>query len=217
MAPQQSDQTRKHKPQELSQRRPAAQSHRARLKKIGVQFSEVAAHTAKCDECNRRNQNGMSRCKHCGWQICSQCKNERSGDQSHASFGSIHVPEIGEDIPLDGTQDQRPSYSSREIIAARALLDLASGANWALNSGGRNIGNGNRLNMTLSTSRGQDFEEQTETLSNDSDMTLSMAGDDEWPNDEPGLTIDDDGLLMGYVIARRNPARAARPSSKMTE
>jgi hypothetical protein len=71
--------------------------------------------------------------------------------------------------------------------------------------------------MTLSSARSQEFEKQTDLLSSDSDGTISMAGDDEWPNDEPGLTINDDGLLIGYVIARRNPVRAARPSSKMIE
>jgi hypothetical protein len=217
MTPQQSEQTRKQKVQESLQRRPPLQSHRARLQKIGVQFSEVAAHTAKCDECNRRNQNGMSRCKQCGWQICSQCKNDRFGDQSHASFGSIHVPEIGGDVPLDGAQDSRLSISSPEMMAAQALLDLASGATRALNTGGWDIGHASRLDITLSSASGQEFEQQTDSLSIDSDVTVSMIGGDKWPNDEPELTIDNDSLLMGYVIARRNPARAARPSSKMTE
>jgi hypothetical protein len=150
----------------------------------------------------------MSRCKQCGWQICNKCKNERSGDQSHTSFGSIHVPEVGGNVPLDGAQDSRPSIGSLEKMAAQVLLDLASGGGQGLHK---------RLDMTLSTSHHQEFQQRADTPSTSSDVTVSIAGDDGWPSDESGFTIDDDGLLMGYFIARRNPARAARPSAKMTE
>ncbi|CAG8417772.1 unnamed protein product [Penicillium salamii] len=183
--------TRKHKAE-------ATESHRHRLRKISVQFTEVAAHTAKCDECNKRNQSGMSRCKHCGWQICNQCKNDRGGDQSHASFGAVHVPEIGGDV-LDGAHDRRV-YSSPELEAAKALVQLASEA--------RRIGDGEGLDHRFSQ-RGQEME-------TDSDITLSVAGD-EWPGDDPEVAVDDHGRLLGYFIARRNPSRAARPSSKLTE
>ncbi|CAG7941646.1 unnamed protein product [Penicillium salamii] len=179
--------TRKHKAE-------APESNRHRLRKISVQFTEVAAHTAKCDECNKRNQSGMSRCKHCGWQICNQCKNDRGGDQSHASFGAIHVPEIGGDV-LDGAHDRRV-YSSPELEAAKALVQLASDAR--------------RFDEGL-----ERFSQRQE-IETDSDMTLSVAGD-EWTGDDPEVAVDDHGRLLGYFIARRNPSRAARPSSKLTE
>ncbi|KAJ5914087.1 hypothetical protein N7504_002970 [Penicillium tannophilum] len=59
---------------------------------VFVEFTDVAAHTAKCDTCNNRNRDGMSRCTSCGWQCCRQCLGERGGNRSHQSFTSTHVP-----------------------------------------------------------------------------------------------------------------------------
>ncbi|KAJ5776353.1 uncharacterized protein N7511_001364 [Penicillium nucicola] len=64
---------------------------RRTTREIVVSFSDVAAHTAKCDEGNERNRDGMSRCNLCGWQICRACINRRAGDRSHSSFGSDHI------------------------------------------------------------------------------------------------------------------------------
>ncbi|KAJ5727295.1 hypothetical protein N7493_005115 [Penicillium malachiteum] len=57
-----------------------------------VEFTDVAAHTAKCDQCNGRNKDGMTRCATCGWQCCRKCLNNRHGDRTHPSFTSTHVP-----------------------------------------------------------------------------------------------------------------------------
>ena len=61
------------------------------------------------------------------------------------------------------------------------------------------------------------LRQQVDALSTDSDMTLSIAEDEEWPQDEADIPIGEDGLPVGYIITRRNPARAARPSTKMAE
>ncbi|KAJ5316876.1 hypothetical protein PENANT_c016G02702 [Penicillium antarcticum] len=83
--------------QETAQRQsatpPTGQHHRTITRKIIVSFSDVAAHTAKCDDGNERNRDGMSRCNLCGWQICRACINQRAGDRSHSSFGSEHIEE----------------------------------------------------------------------------------------------------------------------------
>lgn len=210
--------TRKHKAEGSSRTWEPGHKDRTRLRKIGVQFAEVLAHTAKCDECNKRNQGGMCRCGHCGWQICNQCKNERGGDQSHASFGAVHVPEGRGDLPLDGSQD-RYLYEVSDWQAARTLMDMAAEATRVENSYGVEVDD--RGSASFRISRGQEPQLQVDDYSGDSDMTVSMAEDEEWPNDDPDVVpevaVDEQGLVLGYFIARRNPVRAARPSSKMTD
>ncbi|KAJ6127109.1 hypothetical protein N7523_002721 [Penicillium sp. IBT 18751x] len=68
--------------------RPRQQERQA----IMVQFEEVKAHTAKCDDCDHRNTNGMSRCKLCGWQCCRKCQSIRGGDKTHETVRGPHVP-----------------------------------------------------------------------------------------------------------------------------
>lgn len=67
----------------------STQSHH----EVTVQFEDVTAHTAKCDECDQRNQDGMVRCLACGWQCCKKCLNARGDDRSHHTFSNTHVPE----------------------------------------------------------------------------------------------------------------------------
>lgn len=191
----------------------SAHSNRPQRRKVGVQFTEVAAHTAKCDECNRRNQGGMSRCKNCGWQICRKCKNDRAGDQSHASFGATHVPEVGGDVPLDGTHDKQTSCESPALEAAQTLIELADNIIPAQNDG-RDGRKDNYLHMGVLGD--EKLDEEADDVSIDSDVTMSMVGDDEGRENDTEMVVDD-GLLIGYLIARRNPTRAARPSCKMTE
>ncbi|KAF9246025.1 hypothetical protein DTO027I6_4167 [Penicillium roqueforti] len=198
--------------------RDAAANHRSQRRRVGVNFSEVAAHTAKCDVCNKRNKNGMSRCQNCGWQVCRKCLADRNGDHTHASFGAIHVPEGGGDMPLslpslDGTQD-RLSSESADVRAAKTLLDLGSFGNGTPSA--TSDVQSNTGGQKMAPARGQVLEPQVDTLSTDSDMTMSVVGD-EWPHDESDIPIGEDGLPVGYIIARRNPARAARPATKLAE
>ncbi|KAJ5993748.1 hypothetical protein N7451_009472 [Penicillium sp. IBT 35674x] len=80
---------------------------------VFVEFTDVAAHTAKCDTCNNRNRDGMSRCTSCGWQCCRQCLGERGGNRSHQSFTSTHVPadERHPSPPLPGTPTPAPRHA----------------------------------------------------------------------------------------------------------
>ena len=165
----------------------------------------------------------MSRCQNCGWQICNQCKNDRGGDQSHASFGAIHVPELGGDIPrntgldrafdggLDGAADEQPSYVTADVQAAQALVELAAEARRYQDA---ELRSGRFRGLAL---RPREGERSADQMSTDSEMTVSVGGDGDWPDDDPEVAVDDHGLLLGYFIARRNPNRAARPSSKLTE
>ncbi|KAJ5164321.1 uncharacterized protein N7500_006151 [Penicillium coprophilum] len=198
----------------------AGANHRVQRRRVGVDFSEVAAHTAKCDVCNKRNKNGMARCQNCGWQICRKCLTDRNGDRAHASFGATHVPESGGDMPVslpsvNGNQERRSPASTAELRAAQTLLDLGSfrkGTGTTIRAG--NVAN--RAAGQKVAARGRGLQLQVDALSTDSDMTLSIVGDEEWPQDESDVPIGEDGLPLGYVITRRNPARAARPS-KMAE
>ncbi|KAJ5478976.1 hypothetical protein N7530_004485 [Penicillium desertorum] len=204
--------------------RDAAANHRAQRRRVGVHFSEVAAHTAKCDVCNKRNKNGMSRCQNCGWQVCRKCLTDRNGDRTHASFGATHVPEGGGDMPVssplvDGTQDRGSSKSIAEVRAAQTLLDLGSFSNGTGTGMPTTTGEvtGAVGGQKVAPVRSRVLKQQGDALSTDSDMTLSVVGDEEWAQDESDIPIGEDGLPIGYVITRRNPARAARPSTKMAE
>ncbi|CAI7635191.1 unnamed protein product [Penicillium glandicola] len=203
--------------------RDLAANHRAQRRRVGVHFSEVAAHTAKCDVCNKRNKNGMSRCQNCGWQICRKCLTDRSGDRTHASFGATHVPEGGGDMPVslpsvdrnqDRNQDRRGAGSIAEVRAAQTLLDLGSFASGTANTTDNVKGNAGGQKVVPTRGR---ILQQVDALSTDSDMTLSVVGDEDWLQGEPDVPIGEDGLPVGYIITRRNPARAARPSTKMAE
>ncbi|KAJ5849967.1 hypothetical protein N7455_009823 [Penicillium solitum] len=201
--------------------RGATANHRVQRRRVGVHFSEVAAHTAKCDVCNKRNKNGMSRCQNCGWQICRKCLTDRNGDRTHASFGATHVPEGGGDMPVslppvDVAQDCRSAESIADVRAAQTLLDLGSFCNAAGTTSTTSVVRGISDGQRVVHAPRQVLRQQVDALSTDSDMTLSIVGD-EWPQDEADIPIGEDGLPVGYIITRRNPARAARPSTKMAE
>lgn len=119
--------------------------------------------------------------------------------------------------PVDGAQDRRSAESIADVRAAQTLLDLGSFGNptGTTNTTGvvRGIAGGQRV---VHAPR-RLLQQQVDSLSTDSDMTLSIAGDEEWPRDETDIPIGEDGLPVGYIITRRNPARAARPSTKMAE
>ncbi|KAG0158178.1 Nucleic acid-binding, OB-fold [Penicillium digitatum] len=200
----------------------AVAAHRAQRRRVGVRFSEVAAHTAKCDVCNKRNKNGMSRCQNCGWQICRKCLTDRNGDRTHASFGATHVPEGGGDMPMllpgvDGNQDHRSSESIAEVRAAQTLLDLGSVGNGVGTTTLTRDMKGTAGGQKVVPARGRVLQQQVNALSTGSDVTLSVVGDAEWPQNESDIPIGEDGLPVGYIITRRNPARAARPSTKLAE
>ncbi|GES63599.1 hypothetical protein ATEIFO6365_0007028600 [Aspergillus terreus] len=66
-----------------------------------TEFENVAAHTAKCDLCNKRNSQGMSRCMSCGWQSCHPCTIARGCFRTHRAGGRLHTgPVRQEDLVM---------------------------------------------------------------------------------------------------------------------
>lgn len=62
---------------------------------IHTKFEVVAAHTAKCDLCNTRNDSGMSRCQSCGWQSCYACTISNGCTRTHNAGSRTHTGPIG--------------------------------------------------------------------------------------------------------------------------
>lgn len=89
-----------------------------------VQFEELQAHTAKCDDCDNRNSEGMSRCKLCGWQCCRKCQAIRGGDKTHETVRGPHIP-IGESPGAQATTNLVET-ASRLATAGRAPSSFAA-------------------------------------------------------------------------------------------
>lgn len=192
-------------------------------------FSDVAAHTAKCDEGNERNRDGMSRCNTCGWQICRACINRRAGDRGHSSFGSMHVEEPSRrrragSIPRQGILGSGSlKHTSAEACAAETLVNLGSASTSAPADGARarsgNVASDGRLGALPFRGR-EHSRDEVDVSWSDSEVTLSPGterGSVSRHVDEPEVPIGEDGLPLQYQIARRNPERRARPSSRMAE
>lgn len=63
-------------------------------------FKIVEAHTAKCDLCNKRNTQGMTRCVECGWQTCNACTIKNNCFRSHRVGNVVHIGPIDKkDLP----------------------------------------------------------------------------------------------------------------------
>lgn len=119
---------------------------------------------------------------------------------------------------VSGNENRRSPESNAEVRAAQTLLDLGSFGNATGTTATSGDMKGNAGGQNVFTARGRVLQRQVDTLSTDSDMTLSVVGDEEWwRQDESDIPIGEDGLPVGYIITRRNPARAARPSTKMAE
>ena len=118
---------------------------------------------------------------------------------------------------VGGNEHRRSPESNAEVRAAQTLLDLGSFGNATGTTATSGDMKGNAGGQNVFTARGRVLQRQVDTLSTDSDMTLSVVGDEEWPQDESDIPIGEDGLPVGYIITCRNPARAARPSTKMAE
>lgn len=118
---------------------------------------------------------------------------------------------------VGGNEHRRSPESNAEVRAAQTLLDLGSFGNATGTTATSGDMKGNAGGQNVFTACGRVLQRQVDTLSTDSDMTLPVVGDEEWPQDESDIPIGEDGLPVGYIITRRNPARAARPSTKMAE
>ncbi|KAJ6012532.1 hypothetical protein N7522_002887 [Penicillium canescens] len=204
-----------------------ARRSRTSTPEVFVTFSDVAAHTAKCDEGNERNRDGMSRCNTCGWQICRACVNRRAGDRGHSSFGSMHIEEPSRrcragSTPRQGTLGSGSlQHTSAEARAAETLVKLGSASAPADGARARsgNVDSDGRPGALPFRGRERSRDEADVSWS-DSEVTLSPGTERVSVSrrvDEPEVPIGEDGLPLQYQIARRNPERRARPSSRMAE
>lgn len=180
-----------------------------------VEFEELAAHTAKCDVCDKRNTDGMVRCKPCGWQCCRRCLAERSGDRTHPKAGNLHVaddtprqnvPNVQNPITpstvkqrSNKSQPMATPHASPEEEAAWILLNLKSDKR---NTGGVTRGGG-QLDGP-SQQHDQVFDDDLAMDSDATELILGMGSEDE--------TGDEEDLPDHLVNVRRNPSRRARPA-----
>ncbi|KAI9872013.1 MAG: hypothetical protein M1823_008285, partial [Watsoniomyces obsoletus] len=58
-----------------------------------VDFTKIKIHTAKCTECDQRNEtDNMLRCPGCGWQICVPCQEKRTKKGRDLIHGGMGTP-----------------------------------------------------------------------------------------------------------------------------
>ncbi|KAJ5380791.1 uncharacterized protein N7496_003219 [Penicillium cataractarum] len=183
-----------------------------------VDFEELAAHTAKCDVCDKRNTDGMVRCKPCGWQCCRRCLAERGGDRTHPKAGNLHVPEDAPPtaiarasmtqsyfapVPKESGREGE-KYATPEEEAAAILLKLKNDKRSRVQAGstsGHTRGSGTIAGPSQPTNRAADGGAEF-----DSDETEIL------PDIDTEDETDDDNLPDNLVNVRRNPSRRARPA-----
>ena len=172
---------------------------------VSVQFSDVAAHTAKCDQCDKRNKDGMTRCLACGWQCCRRCLADRGGDRTHRSFTSTHAPESEVRTQVADTSTSESSTANTSNISEARQ---AAEALWNLGSGGTRS---HSLNVD-SNVNGDQSTRDTESLteleeSEDPDETLTLGSES-----EVNENVVEEHDIVDYREVRRNPPRVARPT-----
>ena len=213
--------------------------HQQERKALMVQFEELKAHTAKCDDCDNRNSEGMSRCKLCGWQCCRRCQAIRGGDKTHETVRGPHIP-IGESpgaqitTSLVGTAgrlatagralsafaaDERMPPAAHMVAdrtptaaeqdAVRALMRMSSSPPAQI------IGEFNAESpVSPSTSRSVSADDDhNRTLEDFSDV--ETVGGDSTITWHSSLDENDEQLesiLEPLGLCRRNPPRASRPA-----
>jgi hypothetical protein len=80
----------------------------------------------------------------------------------------------------------------------------------------QNIGIEDQVNMGSGPLCDRELPELTDEWSTCSE-SISMT-EDELPEEDVQLSsVCEHGSLIGYILARRNPVRAARPAAKMSE
>lgn len=57
-------------------------------------FTSVKVHTAKCSECDQRNQETMVRCPGCTFQLCRPCRNRREAAGRSLAHGNMMTPRV---------------------------------------------------------------------------------------------------------------------------
>ena len=184
-----------------------------------VDFEDLAAHTAKCDVCDKRNTDGMWRCKPCGWQCCRRCLAERCGDRSHPKAGNLHVPrdmvkKISSDYAAADpfrpvSSASQPDQSSHESTSAPTvttdeqaarLLNIMRSDNWERRE---------RMPMRMLNNAAAPAPIQRAVEANRQRTDKRMEVPSEIGQDG---TVDLENLPDHLVNVRRNPSRRARPA-----
>ncbi|CEO60678.1 hypothetical protein PMG11_05270 [Penicillium brasilianum] len=183
-----------------------------------VEFEELAAHTAKCDVCDKRNTDGMVRCKPCGWQCCRQCLAERGGDRTHPKAGNLHVPNDTTYTPKARASVKKPSVAPAPNISRRAAVQyetpeeeaaaiLLSLRNDSWERGQPRTTSGHTHGSGTIAGPSQPFKRDVDDGPGfDSDETEIL------PDIDTEDETDDDILPDNLVDVRRNPSRRARPA-----
>ncbi|KAJ5928890.1 hypothetical protein N7466_007846 [Penicillium verhagenii] len=201
-------------------------------KDVVVEFTEVAAHTAKCDTCNHRNRDGMTRCTKCGWQCCRRCLNERGGNRSHKSFSDIHVPADETNEPAPSSVAESPALPARTTSGAVAkprspspvtAVDNAQSEGGMVSTAEDREAANALINFSSSPSAKKDpVSNEGADLDQQHTVTNSGSGETEGGNVEVGNDVlglvASRGWMFDYEIGgeefenpRRNPSRRARP------
>lgn len=187
-----------------------------------VEFEDLAAHTAKCDVCDKRNTDGMVRCKPCGWQCCRRCLSERGGDRTHPKAGNLHVPidspyvkrldlnsnnntkrpilvtpSPGENRPIV-PQRPAPKYVSPEEEAATILMSMKHDS-WERV--------GPRIPIAQATGPVRPVNR-----AGAGNPDLDSEGTEIFPDPGSETECDEENLPDSLVNVRRNPSRKARPA-----
>ncbi|KAI2794485.1 hypothetical protein POX_a01084 [Penicillium oxalicum] len=184
-----------------------------------VDFEDLAAHTAKCDVCDKRNTDGMWRCKPCGWQCCRRCLAERCGDRSHPKAGNLHVPRdmvkkissgyAAADPFRPVSSASQPDQSSHESTSAPTvttdeqaarLLNIMRSDNWERRE---------RMPMRMLNNAAAPAPIQRAVEANRQRTDKRMEVPSEIGQDG---TVDLENLPDHLVNVRRNPSRRARPA-----
>ncbi|KAJ5759326.1 hypothetical protein N7520_006482 [Penicillium odoratum] len=202
-----------------------------------VEFSDVAAHTAKCDTCNNRNRDGMTRCTSCGWQCCRKCLGERGGNRSHQSFTSTHVPSDERrslpSTPVTDTPTPAPRLASsgRAMVGSRSMPGLTPGSVPAPAHGGRGMVSTAEDREAANALVDISFESSTRNDRGEGRSDNARAGSN--PSAASDATAEEDQSRAGHSVGqsrlrgewtvdeqmegeefgnpRRNPSRRARP------
>ncbi|KAJ5634477.1 hypothetical protein N7528_002319 [Penicillium herquei] len=163
-----------------------------------VEFTDVAAHTAKCDQCNGRNKDGMTRCGTCGWQCCRRCLNTRHGDRTHSSFTSMHVP----------ANEQGLSISNRRNTANVSVS--ASGSGSGSGSGSASVSNAATMMNTPCPVRKETINQTSPSVS-----SIVQSSNSPTPAERSGSTVSSaptrrSGLaaVSSTPVARRSGSTA---------
>ncbi|KAF3035511.1 hypothetical protein E8E11_002452 [Didymella keratinophila] len=57
-------------------------------------FRSISVHTAKCSECDQRNQETMLRCPGCTFQLCKPCRDRRKAGGRSLAHGIMMTPRV---------------------------------------------------------------------------------------------------------------------------